>query len=232
MKSWKYSIGLLLAATVLTACQPKPSSSEETAKPSTEQVTKTSVVASSESSQSATEANATSSSTDTSSSSQEVLTLPAAYQEVVDCYRSNLGQAAEAINQDEVSSYLALTQDQETYDGAFYSLYDVNHDGAEELLIALKKSGEYTLIDLYTQLGDGSLLRLVDNFRAIGPEIGQEVALYPLEDGTYLYEGEGVFRIYQFNANIPGLKRTSEAATAPETASKLDLTRLTWTGIH
>lgn len=229
MKSWKYSIGLLLAATVLTACQPKPSSSEESTQPSTEQVTKTSVVASSESSSSAT---AETSSTETSSSSQPEIALSSVYQEVVNLYQSAIGLPAENIDQEQVSSYLALTQEQGTYDGAFYSLYDVNHDGVEELLIALKKSGEYTLIDLYTQLGDGSLLRLVDNFRAIGPEIGQEVALYPLEDGTYLYEGEGVFRIYQFNANIPGLKRVSETATAPETASKLDLTSLTWAGIQ
>lgn len=139
-----------------------------------------------------------------------------------------MGQPAEAINQDEISSYLSLLTSQgQEYSGIFYSLYDVNHDGTEELLLALDKSGEYVLIDLYTQLADESL-RLVDNFRNLGFEIGPDALLRPLQDGTYLFEGDGVFRIYQYNAMIPGLKRISESDTNPETSPLLELKSLHW----
>ena len=79
------------------------------------------------------------------------------YQYVIDRYQANLGQVS-AINQDEVSSYLSLLTSQgQEYSGAFYSLYDIDQDGTEELLLALNKSGDYTLIDLYTQLTGESL---------------------------------------------------------------------------
>ncbi|NQN36525.1 colicin lysis protein [Streptococcus suis] len=154
--------------------------------------------------------------------------LSEVYQSVIDRYQANMGQPAEAINQDEVSSYLSLlTSQRQEYSGVFYSLYDVNHDGTEELLLALDKSGEYVLIDLYTQLADESL-RLVDNFRNLGFEIGPDALLRPLQDGTYLFEGDGVFRIYQYNAMIPGLKRISESDTNPETSPLLELKSLHW----
>jgi hypothetical protein len=150
------------------------------------------------------------------------------YQYVIDRYQANLGQVSEAINQDEVSSYLSLLTSQgQEYSGAFYSLYDIDQDGTEELLLALNKSGDYTLIDLYTQL-TGESLRLVDNFRNIGFEIGPDAILRPLQDGTYLFEGGGVYRIYQYNAMIPGLKRISESDTNPETSPLLDLSSLNW----
>ncbi len=168
--------------------------------------------------------------TDTSSAVAQA--VPTIYQSVIERYQANIGQSAETINQEEVSSYLALTTSQgQVYSGAFYSLYDINQDGKDELLLALNRSNEYVLIDLYTQLS-GDSLRLVDSFRNIGIDIGPDVRLYPLQDGTYLFEGQGVFRIYQYNAMIPGLKQISESDTNPETAPLLDLTSLTWTNLE
>ncbi|HEM6371996.1 TPA: colicin lysis protein [Streptococcus suis] len=165
--------------------------------------------------------------TDTSSTLAQA--VPTIYQSVIERYQANLGQATEAINQDEVSSYLALPTSQgQEYSGAYYSLYDIDQDGKDELLIALNRSDEYVLIDLYTQLS-GSSLRLVDSFRNIGIDIGPDALLRPLQDGTYLFEGNGIYRIYQFNAMIPGLKQISESDTNPETSPLLDLTSLTWT---
>ncbi|MGQ7358685.1 colicin lysis protein [Streptococcus suis] len=201
------------------------------------QSNQTKEVGSSSSSTSSTVQTSTSSSQETSSSS-EVQTdtsstlaqaVPTIYQSVIERYQANLGRAAEAINQDEVSSYLALPTSQgQEYSGAYYSLYDIDQDGRDELLIALNRSDEYVLIDLYTQLS-GSSLRLVDSFRNIGIDIGPDALLRPLQDGTYLFEGNGIYRIYQFNAMIPGLKQISESDTNPETSPLLDLTSLTWT---
>lgn len=201
------------------------------------QVPKVSSPSSTSSNQIATSSSPSSSvATSSSSSEQEISTteisVPIAYQSILERYKDGIGQTAEALSQDEVSSHLTLLTNQ-TYDysGLFYSLYDINHDGAEELLLALDKSGEYVLIDLYTQLA-GEGLRLVDNFRNIGFEIGPDARLYPLQDGTYLFEAEGVFRIYQYQAMIPGLKRISEDTSRPETAALLDLTSLTWTKLE
>lgn len=168
--------------------------------------------------------------TDTSSAVAQA--VPTIYQSVIERYQANIGQSAETINQEEVSSYLALTTSQgQVYSGAFYSLYDINQDGKAELLLALNRSNEYVLIDLYTQLS-GDSLRLVDSFRNIGIDIGPDVRLYPLQDGTYLFEGQGLFRIYQYNAMIPGLKQISESDTNPETSPLLDLSSLTWTNLE
>ncbi|MDW8681882.1 colicin lysis protein [Streptococcus suis] len=165
--------------------------------------------------------------TDTSSAVAQA--VPTIYQSVIERYQANIGQSAETINQEEVSSYLALTTSQgQEYSGAYYSLYDIDQDGKEELLIALNRLDEYVLIDLYTQLS-GNSLRLVDSFRNIGIDIGPDALLRPLQDGTYLFEGNGIYRIYQFNAMIPGLKQISESDTNPETSPLLDLTSLTWT---
>lgn len=224
MKTYLTRLLLLSTVCLLVACQG-------------DQVPKVSSPSSTSSNQIATSSSPSSSvATSSSSSEQEISTteisVPIAYQSILERYKDSLGQPAEALSQDEVSSHLTLLTNQTyEYSGLFYSLYDINHDGAEELLLALDKSGEYILIDLYTQLA-GEGLRLVDNFRNIGFEIGPDARLYPLQDGTYLFEAEGVFRIYQYQAMIPGLKRISEDTSRPETAALLDLTSLTWTKLE
>ncbi|HEM6338599.1 TPA: colicin lysis protein [Streptococcus suis] len=224
MKTYLTRLLLLSTVCLLAACQGG-------------QVPKVSSPSSTSSNQIATSSSPSSSAaTSSSSSEQEISTteisMPIAYQSILERYKDSLGQTAEVLSQDEVSSHLTLLTNQTyEYSGLFYSLYDINHDGAEELLLALDKSGEYILIDLYTQLA-GEGLRLVDNFRNIGFEIGPDARLYPLQDGTYLFEAEGVFRIYQYQAMIPGLKRISEDTSRPETAALLDLTSLTWTKLE
>ncbi|HEM2548879.1 TPA: colicin lysis protein [Streptococcus suis] len=215
---------LILVSTVvlLAACQSNQTNEVSSSSSST-----------SSSVQTSTSTGASSSSevqTDTSSAVAQA--VPTIYQSVIERYQANIGQSAETINQEEVSSYLALTTSQgQVYSGAFYSLYDINQDGKAELLLALNRSNEYVLIDLYTQLS-GDSLRLVDSFRNIGIDIGPDALLRPLQDGTYLFEGNGIYRIYQFNAMIPGLKQISESDTNPETSPLLDLTSLTWTNLE
>lgn len=233
---------LILVSTVvlLAACQSNQTNEVSSSSSSTSSSVQTSIQSSTStatSSQDSSTESVTSTETSTSSkvqseSSNLVQTVPTIYQSVIERYQANIGQSAETINQEEVSSYLALTTSQgQVYSGAFYSLYDINQDGKAELLLALNRSNEYVLIDLYTQLS-GDSLRLVDSFRNIGIDIGPDVRLYPLQDGTYLFEGQGVFRLYQYNAMIPGLKQISESDTNPETSSLLDLSSLTWTNLE
>ncbi|HFI0790983.1 TPA: colicin lysis protein [Streptococcus suis] len=214
---------LILGSTIvlLAACQSNQTKEVGSSSSSTSSSVQTSTSSSQETS--------STSEVQTDSSSTVAQAVPTIYQSVIERYQANLGQATDAINQDEVSSYLALPTSQgQEYSGAYYSLYDIDRDGKDELLIALNRSDEYVLIDLYTQLS-GSSLRLVDSFRNIGIDIGPDALLRPLQDGTYLFEGNGIYRIYQFNAMIPGLKQISESDTNPETSPLLDLTSLTWT---
>ncbi|HEP1810616.1 TPA: colicin lysis protein [Streptococcus suis] len=226
MKKFISRIMLVSTVVLLAACQSIQTKEDETSNTSSSsQVTTSSDQQSTSESSSET---TSSSDSQTEASSTNTQAIPTVYQSVIDRYQANMGQPAEAINQDEVNSYLSLLTSQgQEYSGIFYSLYDVNHDGTEELLLALDKSGEYVLIDLYTQLADESL-RLVDNFRNLGFEIGPDALLRPLQDGTYLFEGDGIFRIYQYNAMIPGLKRISESDTNPETSPFLELKSLHW----
>lgn len=240
MKKILANIFLVSTIVLLAACQSsqikEKGSSSSIPSPSNSTTIQSSTSTTTLSQESSTEA-VTGTETSTSSevqseSSTLVQTVPAIYQSVIERYQANLGQSAVTINQDEVSSYLALTTSQgQVYSGAFYSLHDINQDGKDELLLALNRSNEYVLIDLYTQLS-GDSLRLVDSFRNIGIEIGPDVRLYPLQDGTYLFEGQGLFRIYQYNAMIPGLKQISESDTNPETSPLLDLSSLTWTNVE
>ncbi|HFI0701879.1 TPA: colicin release lysis protein [Streptococcus suis] len=217
---------LVSSLVLLAACQSNQTKEVENSSSSTSSSVQTSTSTSQETSTSAETSSSSEAQTDTSSTVAQA--VPTIYQSVIERYQANLGQAAEVLNQDEVSSYLSLLTNQgQEYSGLFYSLYDIDHDGAEELLLALDKSGEYVLIDLYTQLS-GESLRLVDNFRNIGLEIGPDAQLHLLQDGTYLFEGNGVYRIYQYNAMIPGLKKIADYDSRPETVAFLDLTSLTW----
>lgn len=230
MKKILANIFLVSTIVLLAACQLNQTNEVSSSSSSTSSSVQTSTISSQESSTSTEISSSSEVQTDTSST--VIQALPTIYQSVIERYQANLGQSAETINQDEVSSYLALTTSQgQVYSGAFYSLYDINQDGKDELLLALNRSNGYVLIDLYTQLS-GDSLRLVDSFRNIGIEIGPDVRLYPLQDGTYLFEGQGLFRIYQYNAMIPGLKQISESDTNPETSPLLDLSSLTWTNLE
>ena len=226
MKKLISRIMLVSTVVLLAACQSTQTKEIETSNTSSSSQVSTSSEQQSTSESSSEPTSISDSQTEASSSNTQ--TVPTVYQSVIDRYQTNLGQVSEAINQDEVSSYLSLLTSQgQEYSGAFYSLYDIDQDGTEELLLALNKSGDYTLIDLYTQLS-GESFRLVDNFRNIGFEIGPDAILRPLQDGTYLFEGGGVYRIYQYNAMIPGLKRISESDTNPEISPFLDLSSLNW----
>ncbi|HFI0449290.1 TPA: colicin lysis protein [Streptococcus suis] len=221
---------LVSSLVLLTACQSNQTKEVASSSSSTSSSVQISTSSSQEISISTETSSTSEAQTDTSSTVAQA--VPTIYQSVIERYQANLGQAAEAINQDEVSSYLALTISQgQEYSGAYHSQYDIDKDCKDELLIALNSSDEYVLIDLYTQLS-GESLRLIDNFRNTGLEIGPDAQLYPLQDGTYLFEGNGVYRTYQYNAMIPGLKKVAEYDSRPETGALLDLTSLTWTKLE
>lgn len=149
---------------------------------------------------------------------------------MLDRYQDALHQSASNIDQTQVSSYLSFL---ETYDYLYSEVtslqYDFNKDGVDELAIALKdKNGTYTLIDLYTLDGSHQSVRLADEFRKTGPEIGEKNVLIPLEDGTFSLQGANLFRIYEIKNDRSGLELKAEGQSNPSDSPVIDLTQLSW----
>ncbi|MBO4106732.1 DUF6287 domain-containing protein [Streptococcus suis] len=200
-------IGLICMFVLLTACQVKQSSTSES--------TSSSEVASSSSTNSS----------ELVSSSQDY----SEYQTVIERYQENIGKPISSLDQSQVSSYLSWLEIYKTvYTGAYYSQYDINHDGIDELLITLEYSNQKVLIDLYTLNSTGEITRLADYFRKSGPEIGEKVTIWPLEDGTLSLESAGSFRIYEMTGDAEGLKQVSESSPTPSSSPAIDLRSLEW----
>lgn len=177
---------------------------------------------------------ATSSSTTSSQSETKTVEVDySSYQKVIDRYQASLGLELSALNRDEVSSLLyGLKQYPTVYTGAYYVQNDFDKDGVDELAVALSTSSQFVLIDLYTVGNDGQMIRLVDQFRQQGPEIGEKVTLWPLEDGSYSLETAGSFRNYKYDSTAGQLTLQAEGATNPSSASVVDLSTLSWTKLE
>ncbi len=177
---------------------------------------------------------ATSSSTTSSQSETKTVEVDySSYQKVIDRYQASLGLELSALNRDEVSSLLyGIEQYPTVYTGAYYVQNDFDKDGVDELALALSTSSQFVLIDLYTVGNDGQLIRLVDQFRQQGPEIGEKVTLWPLEDGSYSLETAGSFRNYKYDSTAGQLTLQAEGATNPSSAAVVDLSTLSWTKLE
>lgn len=217
MKKIVSSFLLLSTVAVLSACQ-----SDQTKEVGTSS-TSTSIQTSVTSSQQSTSTSSSSETTTHSSTKKEV--DDPAYRSVVENYASHIGAEVE-LNPEEINTQLSLVVvSPQQYTGPYYSLYDVEKDGIDELLIALESNGNYFLIDLYTLVAGGDLVRLVDSLHQVGPEIGEQVVLLPLEDGSYSLQVENALRLYRYNNHIPGLKKVAEG---PSDSPAVDLKGLSW----
>lgn len=157
-----------------------------------------------------------------------------AYQTVLERYQKALHQPIASIDQEQVSSYVSFL---DTYNYLYSELaslqYDFNKDGVDELALALKDTkGNYTLIDLYTLDGSNQLVRLADEFRKSGPEIGEKTILIPLEDGTFSLQGRDLFRIYEMKKDRSGLDYVTEGQSNPSESPAVDLTKLSWSKLE
>lgn len=155
------------------------------------------------------------------------------YEPVLARYQSSLHQPVSSIDQEQVSSYVSFL---DTYSYLYSELvslqYDFNKDGVDELAIALKdKKGSYTLIDLYTLNSSNQVVRLADEFRKTGPEIGEKTMLFPLEDGTFSLQGRDFFRIYEMKADRSGLEYITEGQTNPSDSLEVNLAKLSWSQV-
>ena len=214
MKKFISLTTLCLASFLLTACQPQ---TENTSSASSEEIA--------------------SSNSSTASTSEEKKPDYTLYNPVLKEYAKVLdGSSASHI---EVNSKANLKNSHPNeYSGLQYSLYDLDQDGTDELLIALKTySNYYDLLDIRT-LKNGEVIRLTNAENNLD-FIGERVHFNPLEKGyfqlsTRVSINQIQLKLYKFNHDGTRLDLVIESDTEEGLGTKppsLDIRSFSWKSV-
>lgn len=212
-KLFLFSISIL-AISILTACQHQ---SENTSATSSEAI-----------------ASSTSSTSSTSEEKKPDYTL---YNPVLKEYAKVLDGSS--TSHTEVNSKANLKNGYPNeYSGLQYSLYDLDQDGTDELLIALKTySNYYDLLDIRT-LKNGEVIRLTNAENNLD-FIGERVHFNPLENGyfqlsTRVSINQIQLKLYKLNQNGTRLDLVIESDTEEGLGTKppsLDIRSFSWKSV-
>ena len=214
MKKFISLTTLCLASLLLTACQPQD---ENTSSASSE---------------------ATASSTSsTSSTSEEKKADYTLYNTVLKEYAKVLDGSS--TSHTEINSKANLKNGYpKEYTGLQYSLYDLDQNGTDELLVALKTdSNYYDLLDIRT-LKNGEIIRLTNTENKLD-FIGERVHFNPLEDGyfqlsTRISSNQIQVQLYKLNQDGTQLELVSESDTEEGLGTKppsLDIRSFSWKSV-
>ena len=212
-KLFLFSISIL-AISILTACQHQ---SENTSSASSEAT-----------------ASSTSSTTSTSEEKKPDYTL---YNTVLKEYAKVLDDSSTSHTEVNLKANLKNTYPNE-YSGLQYSLYDLDQDGTDELLIALKTySNYYDLLDIRT-LKNGEVIRLTNAENNLD-FIGERVHFNPLEHGyfqlsTRVSINQIQLKLYKLNQNGTRLELVIESDTEEGLGTKppyLDIRSFSWKSV-
>lgn len=136
------------------------------------------------------------------------------YNEIISKYatitKDSKGDFDQSIN---TIAYLLRTSD--VYAGIDYTLYDLDNNGTDELIISfLLQNGNHVILDIYT-LKDGQVIRLTTPEVNLA-SIGERVLLEPLDDKSLLMStssgaGQNIHMIqYKFDSTGTKLKQVNE----------------------
>ncbi|CBJ22526.1 hypothetical protein smi_1282 [Streptococcus mitis B6] len=212
-KLFLFSISVL-AISILTACQPQ---SKNTSSESSETTTSSS-----------------SSPTSTSEEKKNDYTL---YNPVLKEYAKVLDGSSASPKELNSKANLKNTYPKE-YSGLQYSLYDLDQNGTDELLIALKMdSNYYDLLDIRT-LKNGEVIRLTNAENNLD-FIGERVHFNPLENGyfqlsTRVSTNQIQLKLYKLNQDGTQLELISESDTEEGLGTKppsLDIRSFSWKSV-
>ena len=212
-KLFLFSISIL-AISILTACQPQ---SENTPTASSEVTT--------------------SSSSSSTSSSEEKKTDYTLYNPILKEYAKVLDDLPTSHTEVNSKANLKNTYPKE-YSGLQYSLYDLDQDGTDELLIALKMdSNYYDLLDIRTLKND-EVIRLTNAENNLD-FIGERVHFNPLENGyfqlsTRVSTNQIQVKLYKLNQDGTRLELISESDTEEGLGTKppsLDIRSFSWKSV-
>lgn len=123
------------------------------------------------------------------------------------------------------------------YTDVVYHKTDLNNDGVDEPLLALKmKSGEKSLLDVRT-LKDGKVIRLTNQENRLD-QIGERMTVGILPDNSLLYRGAGtamshIYAHYQFSEDGQSLVKGKEAQELADlgVGSPISLETLSWKSV-
>lgn len=159
------------------------------------------------------------------------------YNKIIESYATFLQDTS--VQQSEINS-MAFLANQDFYTGVFHVAVDIDHNGTQELLFALKnKKGDYTLLDMYTISSENELLRLTNEKNQLNA-IGERMVLVPLQDGTLYFKGSsGVdsqsYKLYEFNQKGTELSIVRESTNVEgmltDIGEPLDLSTLKWESV-
>ncbi len=212
-KLFLFSISVL-AISILTACQPQ---SKNTSSESSETTTSSS-----------------SSPTSTSEEKKNDYTL---YNPVLKEYAKVLDGSSASPKELNSKANLKNTYPKE-YSGLQYSLYDLDQNGTDELLVALKMdSNYYDLLDIRT-LKNGEVIRLTNEENNLD-FIGERVHFNPLENGyfqlsTRVSTNQIQLKLYKLNQDRTQLELVSESDTEEGLGTKppsLDIRSFSWKSV-
>ena len=212
-KLFLFSISIL-AISILTACQHQ---SENTSATSSEAIA--------------------SSTSSTSSTSEEKKTDYTLYNTVLKEYAKVLDGSSASPRELNSKANLKNTYPKE-YSGLQYSLYDLDKNGTDELLIALKMdSNYYDLLDIRTLKND-EVIRLTNAENNLD-FIGERVHFNPLENGyfqlsTRVSTNQIQVKLYKLNQDGTRLELISESDTEEGLGTKppsLDIRSFSWKSV-
>lgn len=205
---------LCLASFLLTACKPQSENNTATSSEAT--------------------ASSTSSTSSTSEEKKADYTL---YNTVLKEYAKVLDGSS--TSHTEINSKANLKNGYpKEYTGLQYSLYDLDQNGTDELLVALKTdSNYYDLLDIRT-LKNGEIIRLTNTENKLD-FIGERVHFNPLEDGyfqlsTRISSNQIQVQLYKLNQDGTQLELVSESDTEEGLGTKppsLDIRSFSWKSV-
>ena len=179
----------------------------------------------------------TSSSSSSTSTSEEKKTDYTLYNTVLKEYAKVLDGSPASHTEVNSKANLKNTYPNEYY-GLQYSLYDLDQDGTDELLIALKTySNYYDLLDIRT-LKNGEVIRLTNAENNLD-FIGERVHFNPLENGyfqlsTRVSTNQIQLKLYKLNQDRTQLELVSESDTEEGLGTKppsLDIRSFSWKSV-
>lgn len=192
MRNKKLLSTLLLSSLFLVACQSQQAPEETTVVETTTETTTTTTV----------------------STAKDLKPAYYQYNEIISKYatitKNSKGDFDQSIN---TIAYLLRSND--IYEGIEYSLYDLDNNGTDELIISfLLQNGNHVILDIYT-LKDGQVIRLTSPEVNLA-SIGERVLLEALTDRSLLMStssggGQNIHMIqYKFDSTRTKLKQANE----------------------
>lgn len=158
------------------------------------------------------------------------------YNKVLDDYEKVAkGTLSTGMNVNPLASQVKSSQG--FYTDVVYHKTDLNNDGVDELLLALKmKSGEKSLLDIRT-LKDGKVIRLTNQENHL-ELLGERMTVGILPDNSLLYRGAGtamshIYAHYQFREDGQSLVKGKEAQELADlgVGSPISLETLSWKSV-